>query len=32
MVDTGMSHIGFSCVRRVSEPIGASLHLTDVSR
>ena len=32
MVDTGMSHIGFRCVRRVPEPTGTSLHLTDVSR
>jgi formylglycine-generating enzyme required for sulfatase activity len=32
MVDTGMSHIGFRCVRRVPEPTGRSLDVTAVSR
>jgi hypothetical protein len=31
MVDTGMSHIGFRCVRKVPEPTGRSLDVTAVS-
>jgi hypothetical protein len=32
MVVTGMSHIGFRCVRKVPEPTGRSLDVTAVSR